>query len=61
MTQHVRWGAAIAAGMVAGILATVVQVALWFALTEQQQRQVKELLLKTLQTFVESSPTLSES
>ena len=34
MTQHVRWGAAIAAGMVAGTLTTVVQVALWFALTD---------------------------
>ena len=34
MTQHVRWGAAIAAGMAAGILATVVQVALWLAFTD---------------------------
>jgi hypothetical protein len=34
MTQQVRWGAAIAAGIAAGILATVVQVALWLVFTD---------------------------
>jgi hypothetical protein len=34
MTQHVEWRAAVAAGIAAGLLSTVVQVALWLAFTD---------------------------
>jgi hypothetical protein len=38
MTPHVQWRAAIGAGIAAGILATVVEVALWLALTGRVAR-----------------------